>query len=251
MREANRNHTRFQVKEGDVDFPETYRTGEIVLSKRRLGNLQQVVDAVAKKVEEDRSQIIGKTSIRPIAAFVDQPHFTVHKILRKVLRYYPCKLLLVKQLVADDLDNRQSFVLWFLARVELQNECPWNILWFDEAHFHPEDANGGPAYIIRYVKQVLRRRFGDDRIISRHFLTVWRHKSPDLNPCNFRLKGYLTAMTYRDPITSLFDLKENIERYARNFPVHATFNSRTCEFTFSDGSRQWWTAYRTCFANFC
>lgn len=100
----------------------------------------QVVDDVATQVEEDRSQTIGSTSVRRIAASVDQPRSTVHKILQKVLRYYPYKLSLLQQLLPADLDSRQTFALRFLARVELQDEWPWNILWTDEAHFHLEGA---------------------------------------------------------------------------------------------------------------
>ncbi|GFW24449.1 hypothetical protein TNCV_606901 [Trichonephila clavipes] len=36
MRDANRSHTTFQVKENDIDSPGTCFTGEIVLSKRRI-----------------------------------------------------------------------------------------------------------------------------------------------------------------------------------------------------------------------
>ncbi|GFS52806.1 hypothetical protein TNCV_3122101 [Trichonephila clavipes] len=97
----------FQVKEDDVNVPGTFGTG----------NLWQVVDDVAMKVEEDISQTIGSTSVRPIAASVDQPRSTTQKILRKVLRYYPYKLFLVQQVLPDDLDNRKSFALRFLARV--------------------------------------------------------------------------------------------------------------------------------------
>lgn len=78
--------------------------------------------------------------------------------------------------------------------------------------------DGAPPHIARNVKQVLRRHFSDDRIISRHFPTAWPPRSPDLNPCDFWLWGYLKAMVYRDPITSLSDLKESIERHVRNIP---------------------------------
>ncbi|GFV21334.1 transposable element tc3 transposase [Trichonephila clavipes] len=79
----------------------------------------QVVDNVATQVEEDRSKTIGKTSVRRIAASVVQPRSTVHKILRKVLRYYPYKLSLMQPLLPDNLDSRQTFALRFLERVEI------------------------------------------------------------------------------------------------------------------------------------
>ena len=40
---------------------------------------------------------------------------------------------------------------------------------------------------VRYVKQLLRRHFGQDRIISRQFPTTWPPTSLDLNVCGFWL----------------------------------------------------------------
>ncbi|GFV25879.1 hypothetical protein TNCV_3868471 [Trichonephila clavipes] len=86
----------------------------------------QIVDNVA--TEEDRSQTIGSTSVRRIAASVLLSWFT-----RFFERFYCLyKLSLVQQLIPDDM-NSQHFSLRFLARVELQEE--WNILWTDEATF--------------------------------------------------------------------------------------------------------------------
>ncbi|GFX53179.1 hypothetical protein TNCV_361741 [Trichonephila clavipes] len=56
-----------------------------------------VVANVETQVEKDRSQTIGSTSVRGIAATVDQPRSTVHKILRKVLRNFLYKLSLLQQ----------------------------------------------------------------------------------------------------------------------------------------------------------
>ena len=66
----------------------------------------------------------------------------------------------------------------------------------------------------------------DDSIISRHFPTVWPARSPDLNPCNFWLWGYLKDLVYSDPIRSLSDLKDSIARHVRNIPKH-TLQSTT------------------------
>ncbi|GFX23780.1 uncharacterized protein TNCV_3597221 [Trichonephila clavipes] len=54
--------------------------------RRRKCVAVQVVDDEATQVEEDRSQTIGSTSFRRIAASVVQPRSTVHKILRKARR---------------------------------------------------------------------------------------------------------------------------------------------------------------------
>ena len=60
-----------------------------------------------------------------------------------------------------------------------------------------------------------RRHFGDERIISQQSPTT---RSPDMNRCDFWLWRYLKTMVYRDPISSLSDLKESIERHVRNIP---------------------------------
>ena len=78
--------------------------------------------------------------------------------------------------------------------------------------------DGASAHIARCVKQLLRSHFGNERIISRQFPTAWPPRSPNLNPCDFWLLGYLKSMVHRDLITSLSDLKENIERYVHNIP---------------------------------
>ncbi|GFV21335.1 uncharacterized protein TNCV_2370921 [Trichonephila clavipes] len=49
-------------------------------------------------------------------------------------------------------------------------------------------------------------------------ITAWHPRSPDLNPFDFWLWGYLRVMIYRDPITSLSDRKVITERHVRNIP---------------------------------
>ncbi|GFT65941.1 uncharacterized protein TNCV_1614731 [Trichonephila clavipes] len=45
--------------------------------------------------------------------------------------------------------------------------------------------NGVPPHIANPVKQMFKIHFGNARVTSRHFPTVWLPLSPDLNPCNF------------------------------------------------------------------
>ena len=50
----------------------------------------------------------------------------------------------------------------------------------------------------------------------RGFENFWPAYSPDLNPCDFFLWGYLKSKVYRDPIPeTLEDLKDNIRREIR------------------------------------
>ena len=78
--------------------------------------------------------------------------------------------------------------------------------------------DGALPHIAHCVKQLLSRHFCVDKIISQQCPTAWLPRSPDLNRCDFWLRGYIKAMVYRDLITSLSDLKESIERHLCNIP---------------------------------
>ncbi|GFT01511.1 uncharacterized protein TNCV_270151 [Trichonephila clavipes] len=67
-----------------------------------------------------------------------------------------------------------------------------------------------PPHIARRMKDLLRRSFGDDRVLSRNFHHAWPPRSPDLSPCDYWLWGYLKSQVYRDRPTSLGMLKDNI-----------------------------------------
>ncbi|GBN03309.1 hypothetical protein AVEN_249565-1 [Araneus ventricosus] len=44
---------------------------------------------------------------------------------------------------------------------------------------------------IEAMKDVLKNRFTKERVISQHFCNLWPLQSPDLNPCDLWLWGYL------------------------------------------------------------
>ncbi|GFV27359.1 hypothetical protein TNCV_3795541 [Trichonephila clavipes] len=54
---------------------------------------------------EKQIDTIGSTSVRGIAASVDQTRSVVHKILQSVLRYVPHKLSLLQQILPNNLDR--------------------------------------------------------------------------------------------------------------------------------------------------
>lgn len=61
--------------------------------------------------------------------------------------------------------------------------------------------DGAPPHIQNGVRQLLQQHFGN-RIISRHFPVVWPARSPDLNPLDFWLWGYLKEKVFlRRPLT--------------------------------------------------
>ncbi|GBM98639.1 hypothetical protein AVEN_236803-1 [Araneus ventricosus] len=75
--------------------------------------------------------------------------------------------------------------------------------------------DGAPAHIHRSVKQVLRKTFTDERVISRDFPTSWPPHSPDLTPCVFWLWGFIKDQVYRKQPGTLSHLKDSIIRHVR------------------------------------
>ena len=57
--------------------------------------------------------------------------------------------------------------------------------------------DGAPLHIGHQVQCLLRETFTDEHIIFRSFPNPWPARSPDLNPCDFWLWGYLKDCVYR------------------------------------------------------
>ncbi|GBL94545.1 hypothetical protein AVEN_235631-1 [Araneus ventricosus] len=72
--------------------------------------------------------------------------------------------------------------------------------------------DGAPPQIANPVKQ----HFGNARIISRHFPTAWPSRSPDLNPCDFWLWGYLKDVVFSTQIAHLAEVKARIAQHILN-----------------------------------
>ncbi|GFV15238.1 transposable element tc3 transposase [Trichonephila clavipes] len=169
---------------------------------------------IATKIVDDVATQVGKRNRKPPSTLVFdvlQHHLNnlVPRFVRFFGKYFAILSLytaaLVLQHFPDDPDSRQTFALLFLARVGNQDECPWNILWTEEAHFHMEGPvacfvtgqryassleqfvilafqarrcgtttvfiqEGAPPHIPRCLKQVLRHPFGDDGPASNYSL---------------------------------------------------------------------------------
>ncbi|GFV27615.1 transposable element tc3 transposase [Trichonephila clavipes] len=97
----------------------------------------EAIEKIALQVEEDKSSnVLASTSVRRVEEALDLPCSTVQKIMRNILLYYPYKLKFVQELLPRDFETRHLFSQQFLARLQVDLEWPWNILWTDEAHFH-------------------------------------------------------------------------------------------------------------------
>ncbi|GFS51773.1 uncharacterized protein TNCV_614201 [Trichonephila clavipes] len=55
--------------------------------------------------------------------------------------------------------------------------------------------DGAPQHITRCVTDVLKHHFTEERVISRQFRHLWPPRSPDLNPCDFWLRGHLKQLS--------------------------------------------------------
>lgn len=69
--------------------------------------------------------------------------------------------------------------------------------------------DGAPPHIAKPVKEFLLSNFGE-KVISRHFPRPWPPRSPDLNPCDYFLWGYLKHKVFLRNPQSINDLKEAI-----------------------------------------
>ena len=101
----------------------------------------EVVDDVAVAIA-DRAEcyLHSATSTRAMSLELGAPWSTVRKILRCILHWYPYKIQIVQLLKLHDPQLRLTFALQFLARMEMDDMWPENILWTDVAHFALEVA---------------------------------------------------------------------------------------------------------------
>ena len=66
----------------------------------------------------------------------------------------------------------EDYVIPQLAEMEVLDDAIWM-------------QDGAPAHTTRVVTDLLRREFGNNRVISRKFPLAWPARSPDLTPCDF------------------------------------------------------------------
>ena len=92
----------------------------------------EVVSEVATAVvEQSLTNDRGISSARAVSRQLDVSYGTVWKILRKIVHFFPYKISHKQQLLGTDTERRLSFALTFIARMEVDDFWPWNILWSD------------------------------------------------------------------------------------------------------------------------
>ncbi|GFY32436.1 uncharacterized protein TNCV_3559441 [Trichonephila clavipes] len=188
------------------------------------------------------SSMHGEVSARAVERRTGIPYTTVWLALRRTLRSYPYKIHRHHELLPGDSVNRRAFAVWVFQKMVEDDDWLSNLLTVVETPLHDEKVTVwvgfttstviGPFFfdemrdsgfvtatvtgwrstphIARRVKDLLRRSFGDDHVLSHHFHHAWPPRSPDLSPCDYWLWGYLKSQVYRDRPKSLGMLKDNI-----------------------------------------
>ncbi|UYV72345.1 hypothetical protein LAZ67_9002716 [Cordylochernes scorpioides] len=88
--------------------------------------------------------------------------------------------------------------------------CLWGAKALSEITFMKD---GGPPHISRGAKQLLKDTFGENRVISRHFIYQWPPRSPDLTPCDFCLWGRISTEDEHGPGRPVESVtQENIDK---------------------------------------
>ena len=85
--------------------------------------------------------------------------------------------------------------------------------------------DGASAHTAKIVQTWLKDKF-DKKFIEKK---QWPPRSPDLNPCDFFLWGYLKSVVYNPLPKTLDDLKANLEREIKNITPQV-LNSVFCNF---------------------
>ena len=89
---------------------------------------------------------------------------------------------------------------------------------------HPQkyyfQQDGATPHTARVVQDWLSEKF-EDRFIDK---SMWPPRSPDINPCDFYLWGYLKSVVYNPIPNNLDELKENITREIKKISVETLRN---------------------------
>ncbi|GFY07318.1 uncharacterized protein TNCV_5085051 [Trichonephila clavipes] len=77
----------------------------------------ETIEEVAHQVEEDKaSNVQVSTSVSRVAEALDLPRSIAQKIMRNILRYHPCKLQLVQELLPRDFPHCSFLLVWKLIQ---------------------------------------------------------------------------------------------------------------------------------------
>ena len=131
-----------------------------------------------------------RTSIRVASQQVPVSVGTVHRIVRKQLKFYPYKIQMVHALKQADYQKRQQFALTLLARIEEDPEYLNTVFFSDEATFHISGR------------------------VHRHNVRIWGEENPHVSQEHERdsPKVNVWAGMFRDQIIGPFFFEEETIR---------------------------------------
>ena len=86
--------------------------------------------------KEKATKVHASTSICRVAKAENMSRWTVQNLYGYHLRIDRMKIQFVQMLLPNNFNTRHWFPLQFLARREVDTECPCGILWTDEANFY-------------------------------------------------------------------------------------------------------------------
>ncbi|GBO42642.1 hypothetical protein AVEN_256411-1 [Araneus ventricosus] len=118
-----------------IDKFEESGSSDVKCGRGRTSIASTSMEDIPTELQQSSSSDLRTCSSWGISRTLDMPVNTDRKFLRNILQCYPFKITHAQELVPADLPKREAFALKFLARMEVDNEWPWN-LWTDEAHFH-------------------------------------------------------------------------------------------------------------------
>ena len=67
---------------------------------------------------------------------------------------------------------------------------------------------GAPAHTALLTRELLKNEFGSDRLIGKFFDIVWPARSPDLNPFDFFLWGFIRDILFQNKTEHFHSIEE-------------------------------------------
>ena len=219
-----------------------FRQTSSALNRRRSGpsrtrTAQENVTAVADSIEQSPRRYIRKHAFA-----LHMSATSVHRILHRSLHMHPYKIMVVQELSERDYETCTN-----LSRDILQSIPPTSVtICSDEAHFYLSGMvnkqtsdighkiilvnSTNDHFIVRRLSfgvstsHTSRRSLGilqdmfPSQVISLRGDIGWPPRSPDLNPCDFFLWGYVKSKVYEHRPSTLEHLKAAITEEINAIP---------------------------------
>ncbi|GBL83421.1 hypothetical protein AVEN_110719-1 [Araneus ventricosus] len=95
--------------------------------RKRLSN-ESAEEVILAVIERASGSQYSSTCARTVSLHLSLPWFTVRKVLRSIVKWYPYKIQVVQELNSVNPDKYTEFARILLVRIAVDNAWPWNIL---------------------------------------------------------------------------------------------------------------------------